>query len=97
MPSAAALFPVFGAVLACLPNELEVWDITPAQWRHGLGLKGNATKDECAIVVDDLRGAGSPDWPQDPIDAYAVAYYTRELNRRGIALDDARQKQLAII
>ena len=102
MPSAAALFPVFGAVVACLPAALELWDVPPTAWRHGLGLKGNAKKEECALKVIRLLQIGDDgiltlNWPQDAYDAYAIAFYARELNSRGIALDQAREKQLTVI
>lgn len=101
--SAAALFPIFGAVIACLPPALELWDVTPAQWRWGLGLKGNAKKEEAREAVwkishgifTGLTELDGP--PQDAIDAYAVAYYARELSAKGIALEDAKEKQLAIV
>ncbi len=96
MVSAAALFPVFGAVLACLPAALEVWDVLPQHWKQGLGLGGNASKHEAACAVDDLRGVGSPDWPQDALDAWAVAYYARELNARGVGAEEARERQLVL-
>jgi len=96
-----ALNRVLGVIAASLPEALRrperCWIVRPGQWRIGLGLKGNATKQECAYVVDDLRGIGSPDWPQDPLDAYAVAFYARELNARGVALEDARERQLVLV
>lgn len=99
--SAAACFPVFGAVVACLPPGLEVWDVAPAQWKQGLGLKGNASKEECAAAVrdlwlDDLKAGEIRTWSQDALDAWAVAYYARELNTRGVSLEQAREKQLVL-
>lgn len=94
--SAAAQFPVFGAVLACLPYAIETWDVSPGDWRKGIGLKGNAKKDECARAVNDLGAPSDTSWPQDAFDAFAVAYYARELNARGIALEEAREKQLTL-
>lgn len=105
MPSAAALFPIFGAVIAHLPATLPVWDVSPTDWRRGLGLKGNAKKDECAARVGEIIRPTIittryreiiEEWPQDAFDAYAVAFYARELNARGIALEEAREKQLQI-
>ena len=81
----AKLSRVFGAVLMWIPSGFEVWEVSPVAWRKELGLPGNASKEEAAFAVDDLRGPGTPDWPQDALDAYAVAYYAREQNRRGIA------------
>lgn len=87
MPSAAALFPVYGAVIACLPRALPVWDVHPKTWRQTLGLPGNATKQAVAAAVHALQD-GAPDpiweWPQDALDAYAIARYARDTNHRGI-------------
>jgi hypothetical protein len=92
----AKLSRVFGAVVVCLPSSLEVWEVSPVAWRKELGLPGNASKGECAAVVRRLVSppaysvSGSPEdfypsWPQDALDAYAVAYYARQVNARGIA------------
>jgi Holliday junction resolvasome RuvABC endonuclease subunit len=55
------------------------------QWRKELGLSGHATKEQAAEAVDALRGPGALAWSQDALDAYAVAYYARELNARAVA------------
>lgn len=87
MPSAAALFPVYGAVIACLPRALPVWDVHPTAWRQTLGLAGNATKQAVADAVHAIDD-DSPDpiweWPQDALDAYAIARYARDTNAAGI-------------
>lgn len=87
MPSAAALFPVYGAVIACLPRHLPVWDIHPTAWRQTLGLPGNASKGQVAVAVHAL-GDGAPPkehaWAQDALDAYAIARYARDTNQRGL-------------
>lgn len=89
----AKLNRVFGAIVASLPLGLHLWEITPQAWRKELGLKGNATKQEAAravwrlmSVIDPLTSGNTSEmaWPQDALDAYAVAYYAREQNRRGI-------------
>jgi len=96
MPSAAALFPVFGAVLVSLPAALPVWDVSPGDWRKGLGLKGNATKEECAGRCIELGAPEEWEYP-DPYDAFAVAFFARELNSRGLtsaaALSGAHEEQ----
>lgn len=89
MPSAAALFPVYGAVIAHLPARMLVWDVHPKTWRHALGLAGNATKEQVAVAVrdlwlDDLRPGEVRNWSQDALDAYAVALYARDTNRAGV-------------
>lgn len=82
MPSAAALFPIYGAVIACLPRRLEVWDVHPKTWRHGLGLSGSATK---AQIAERAVALGArPEWAQDAFDAYSIAYYARNANQRGL-------------
>jgi Holliday junction resolvasome RuvABC endonuclease subunit len=82
LKSAGALFPVYGAVVAAMPRDVEVWDVRPTAWRQELGLPGNAPKADCAARCMAL---GAPtDWPQDAFDAYAVAYYARNLNQRGL-------------
>lgn len=102
MPSAAALFPVFGAVVALLPSQLELWEVAPTTWRHGLGLKGNAKKAEVAEAVRRIACGAEPEhpilnWSQDAYDAYAVAYWARAINQRGLDLDAAKEKQLVIV
>lgn len=84
LKSAGALFPVYGAVSACLPLTLMVWDVHPKTWRQGIGLPGNATKTDVRIAVYDLWDGMHDLIPQDAADAYAVAYYVRETNRRAI-------------
>jgi hypothetical protein len=86
----AKLNRVFGAVCACLPARVHLWEVMPGDWRKELGLKGNASKEECAEVVRALwryvpAGGRWHGIPQDALDAYAVAYYAREHNHRGVA------------
>lgn len=75
---------IFGAVIACLPRALDpVWPVAPHEWRKELGLPGNAPKPICAQRSVEL--GAHPDWAtQDAYDAWAVARYAREVNRRGI-------------
>lgn len=86
MPSAAAMFPVFGAVVALLPQSLVLWDLHPKTWRSGIGLKGNASKDEIAERVLQLwerlplARADAGLETQDTFDAFAIAFYARENN-----------------
>lgn len=75
---------IFGAVIACLPRGLATWHVAPHEWRRELGLPGNAPKAVCAARCVEL--GAHVDWQQqDAYDAYAVARYAREVNRRGIA------------
>lgn len=81
--SASALWPVFGAVVALLPPALLVWDVPPTAWRQELGLAGNAVKDVCAARAIEL--GAYPEWAdQNAYDAWAVAWYAREVNARAI-------------
>ena len=82
-------------MLVTLPAALPVWDVSPGDWRKGLGLKGNATKEECAGRCVEIGAPGSWD-VQDPYDAWAVAFYARELNARGVSAEEAREKQLVL-
>jgi len=91
LKTAAALFPVYGAVVACLPTRLQVWDVHPKTWRQSLGLLGNASKLEVATAVRQILWDTSERpyddwgrWKQDAYDAYAVAYHVRETNLRAI-------------
>lgn len=93
----AKLSRVFGAVVACLPPALEVWEVAPAAWRKELGLSGHASKEEVARSVRSLMAVYGDttitfdfthpcfQWPQDALDAYAIAYYARQVNARGVA------------
>lgn len=82
----AKLNRVFGAVIASLPVGLLVWEVTAGDWRKGLGLKGNATKEECAAAVTLLwrYAATHFDVPQDALDAFAIARYARDVNAAGV-------------
>lgn len=84
LKSAGALFPIYGAVVALLPPNLQVWDVHPKTWRQGIGLPGNATKEDVRVAVYDLWDGMHDLIPQDAVDAYAVAYHVRETNRRAI-------------
>ena len=84
MASAAALLPVYGAAIHAMPAALQVWPVHPKTWRSTLGLKGNATKAEVAAQVLELAPAIAHEWPQDALDAYAVALYVRTINQQAI-------------
>lgn len=80
----AKLNHVFGAVVACLPRGLQtVWQVAPHEWRKELGLPGNAVKQVCAARAVEL--GAYPDWAdQNAYDAWAVAWYARQVNARAI-------------
>lgn len=81
-PSSWAIVPklkaIQGAILACIPADMEVTPMNPAWWRSRIGLPGNATKDMVAawaIGTIPATPATQPigDWPQDAYDAYCIA------------------------
>jgi hypothetical protein len=79
----AKLNHVFGAVVACLPWRIETWQVAPHEWRKELRLPGNAHKAVCAARAVEL--GAYPEWnDQNAYDAYAVAYYAREVNARAL-------------
>lgn len=92
----AVLQRVYGAVVASVPLQIPVWEIHSTEWRKGLGLKGNADKNECGQAVKELLGLtvdfrnetgplfAANVWPQDALDAYAIAYTAREQNAKAI-------------
>lgn len=70
-----------GAVLACIPHQLETWEIAPQTWKAHLRIPAK-TKPSWADLPDDLY---EPDWSQDARDALAIALYARDVNAAGIA------------
>ena len=77
--AAFARVPVFGHV--------PIWAVAPHEWKQGLGLPGNATKDDCAQAVLELvrRFPHSLEpHSQDALDAWAIAYFAREKNAKAI-------------
>ncbi len=70
-----------GAVLACIPHHLELWEVAPATWKKTLGIPIR-DKPSWAHFARSLHDYT---WPQDARDALAVALYARDLNAAGIA------------
>lgn len=73
--SASALSRVQGAILACLPNDIEVLELSANEWRDALGLSRAGKKDELKAAAARYawaRGARI-DWPIDATDAYCIA------------------------
>jgi hypothetical protein len=77
---------VQGCVLASIPRQLEVWEVSPSQWKNQLGVPMREKP-----TVDAFRGFtfvnGSHDedvWPQDAFDALGVALYARDVNAAAI-------------
>jgi hypothetical protein len=87
--SLAAQLPIFGAVVAALPDDLPAFELAPTEWRQAIGLAGNCDKDTVAQWARETwaLAGGCPRLEgetQDTWDAYCVAYAARELNRRAI-------------
>lgn len=78
-PSLRAQLPVFGAVVAALPDDIEVWCLAPADWKRPMGL-GQAKPSS-----DDFPTFDTDGWTQDSLDALGVALYARDENATGIA------------
>jgi Holliday junction resolvasome RuvABC endonuclease subunit len=77
--SVASLLRIQGAILACLPVELDVVELPPQTWKTLTVGKAKASKvDVRDWVVDELfaRTPELSDWPQDAFDAYAIARAT---------------------
>jgi hypothetical protein len=75
-PSSWAIVPklkaIQGAILACIPAEMEVTPLAPAEWRKAVGLSGNAPKEH--VTNWARRHKHIPfTWPQDAYDAYCIA------------------------
>lgn len=68
---------VQGAVLAMIPSRMLVHPLQPSEWRKGVGLPGNATKERVFDWVTEQLG-GRP-VSQDAADAYCMALATRAL------------------
>ena len=82
----SALMRVQGAIVACLPPELLVCELAPTEWKTATVGQGNAGKgDVAAWVFRRYTEAFVEDWPQDGLDAYAIAWALRALVERGEA------------
>jgi len=73
---------VQGVVLAEIPRDLEVWEVTPSQWKKALGIpiREKPTADSFPGVV--LPGLP---WAVDGYDALGVAAYARDTNAEAVA------------
>ena len=83
---------VQGCVLAEIPRELHVWEVSPSQWKKKVGLPIRTKPSRLNFPVftlincSDSTSANSyADWAQDGYDALGVALYARDTNARGIA------------
>lgn len=79
---------VQGAVMACIPSRLLVWEANAAEWKRELGLKTkpswgdlDALTGDTTVVLPDSRWVNAQEHFRD---AYCIAYWAREANRKGI-------------
>lgn len=85
---------VQGAVMASIPPEVLVWEANASEWKRELGLKGKPSWEDIEARAPFHRVAAQGDAPsisisttddrQDCRDAYCIALWARESNRRGI-------------
>ncbi len=81
----AVLMRVQGAVLACLPPQLPVLELPPEEWKRETVGRGNASKDDVAVWAREHAGAPNG-WPQDALDALAIAWAAHAMCERAAAL-----------
>lgn len=72
-----------GAILACIPRGLEVWEVAPQTWKAHIGFRGRGKPGWADMPFTPSYEAAA--WPQDAIDALGVALYARDTNAAGIA------------
>lgn len=85
---------VQGVVIATIPSRVQVWTMAPSEWRRHCGLKGNASKDAVAEWATMTYADGVGDfWPQDALDAYAIAYAARAINESAASVAEGNQTQ----
>lgn len=93
---------IYGSVLQCIPSHLAVFNLRPAEWRKACGLPGNCSKEAVAAwahahrnPVGDPRRMGQQfdPWPQDAMDAYAIAYAARAINESAASVAEGNQTQ----
>ena len=70
---------VQGAILACVPMRVAVGEIQPAEWKKGLGLTGQASKQAVrdAAVEMGFVAARPDEDVQDAFDAFGIAWAVR--------------------
>ncbi len=70
-----------GATLACIPRNVEVWEVAVSQWKKHLSIPIREKPAWDRFPMSFHR----ENWPQDALDALGVALYAREVNASGIA------------
>jgi hypothetical protein len=83
------LMRTLGAMHACLPTSVEVWELSPVEWRRELGLKMTAAKEVSKAQAAAFAAERWRDLPvlvtQDAIDAFCVAYAARRMCEKAAA------------
>jgi hypothetical protein len=84
----ALLNRVVGAIVACLPSELRApercWIVRPDEWKNGLGLKGKPSFFDIEQLSHGTAPVFAHDDDQNARDAYALAFWARTENARGV-------------
>jgi hypothetical protein len=87
-----ALIPLMrtlGAIHACLPDDIDVWELTAVDWRRELGLKMTAKR---AVSKAEALAFASMNWVNPPLeidtsdnvaDAFCIAWAARSMAERG--------------
>lgn len=90
-----ALIPLMrtlGAIHACLPPHIDVWEITAVDWRRELGLKMTAKRE---VSKAEALAFALDHWDNPPLhlsvddnvsDAFCIAWATRLILERGVAI-----------
>jgi hypothetical protein len=76
---------VQGCVLASLPRQLPVWEVSVSQWKKALGVPIREKPAFTAFGPIIVNSDRDEPIPQDAYDALGVALYARDLNAQGIA------------
>lgn len=81
---------VQGAVMACVPARLDLWECAPQTWKAHLKFKGRGKPTLAAfppIALDAHQGSVWADGPlaQDAVDALGVALWARDTNAQLIS------------
>jgi hypothetical protein len=77
---------VQGCVLAAIPRELHVWEVSPSQWKPALGVPIREKPDATHFPgMEYVSGPNGEAWTQDAFDSLGVAAYARDLNAAAIA------------
>jgi Holliday junction resolvasome RuvABC endonuclease subunit len=90
--SVADLSRVVGAVLAGIPADIPVSEISPGEWKIGVGLRGNAPKLDVQRWAQDHLRAGFAgnlervELDEHEADAYAIATACLVASRRAVEL-----------